>query len=82
MVVLIEGLVNEVLPVNKAAPPEAAAYQSMVSPAPGVAVIVTVPVPHLAAPEPEGIAGTVLTVATTAVLVAAMQDVRVFLACA
>ena len=80
--VLIDGLVNDVLPLNKAEPPEAAAYQSIVSPAPGVAVIVTVPVPHLAAPEPAGAAGTVLTVATTAVLVAARHPVVVFLACA
>jgi hypothetical protein len=35
------------LPDNKAEPPLAAAYQSIVSPEPGVALIVTVPVPHL-----------------------------------
>ena len=82
MVALIEGLVNEVLPLSKADPPEAAAYQSMVSPAPGVAVIVTVPVPHLAAPAPDGMLGTELTVATTAVLVAEIHPVVVFLDCA
>ena len=78
----MEGLVNEVLLLNKAAPPETAAYQSMVSPAPGVAVRVTVPVPHLAAPEPDGVFGTTLTVAITDVLVAALQPVVVFLDCA
>ena len=82
MLVLIEGLVNEVLPLNKAEPPEAAAYQSMVSLAPGVAEMVTVPVPHLAAPAPDAAAGRALTVATTAVLVADVQPVVVFLDCA
>ena len=80
--VLIEGLVNDVLPLNKAVPPEAAAYQSIVSPAPGVAVIVTVPVPHLDAPDPDGDVGKLLTVAMTAVLVAEIQPVIVFLASA
>ena len=68
--------------LNRAAPPEAAAYQSMVSPAPGVAAMVTVPVPHLEAPLPEGTAAPVLIVATTAVLVAEIQPVVVFLASA
>ena len=47
VVVAILGVVNEVLPEESAVPPEAAAYQSIVSPVPGVAVKVTVPVPHL-----------------------------------
>ena len=61
-------------------PPEAAAYQSIVSPAPGVEVIVTVPVPHLAAPEPDGADGIALTVAVMAVLVAEVQPTVIFLA--
>ena len=52
----------------------------MVSPAPGVAEMVTVPVPHLEAPVPEGAAGTAFTVAVTAVLVAEIHPVVVFLA--
>ena len=78
------GVVKLVVPVPPArtAPPDAAAYQSMVSPAPGVAEMVTVPVPHLAAPAPEGAAGRAFMVAVTAVLVAETQPVVVFLACA
>ena len=70
---------KDVLPLNNAAPPDAAAYQSIVSPADGVAVIVTVPVPHLDAPAPVGADGTVFTVAVTGVLVADTQPVVVFL---
>ena len=51
----------------------------MVSPAPGVAEIVTVPVPHLDAPVPAGATGTVFTVAITAVLVADIHPLVVFL---
>ncbi len=40
------GVVKLVELLNNADPPEAAAYQSMVSPAWGVAEIVTVPVPQ------------------------------------
>ena len=76
------GVVKVVEPDNKAEPPEAAAYQSIVSPVPGVAEIETVPVPHLDAPEPVGATGTVLTVATTAVLEEDTQPVVVFLASA
>ena len=78
------GVVKLVVPVPPArtAPPDAAAYQSMVSPAPGVAEMVTVPVPHLEAPVPVGATGTAFTVAVTAVLVAETQPVVVFLACA
>ena len=82
MVVEILGEVNVVEPDNRAEPPEAAAYQSIVSPAPGVAEIVTVPVPHLELPLPAGAAGTAFTVATTAVLDADTQAVVVFLASA
>ena len=76
------GVVNDVVPVPPASttPPDAAAYQSIVSPAPTVADIVTVPVPHL---EPftgaVGAAGAALTVAVTGVLVADTQPVVVFL---
>ena len=72
----------EVLPDNNAAPPEEAAYQSIVSPAPGVEEIFTVPVPHLEPFVPEGAVGDVLTVAITATLVAETQFVVVFLASA
>ena len=41
------GVVKLVVPVVKAVPPEAAAYQSIVAPLLGVAEIFTVPVPHL-----------------------------------
>jgi hypothetical protein len=76
------GVVNDVVPVPPAntAPPVAAAYQSIVSPAPTLADMTTVPVPHL---EPltglVGAAGTVFTVAVTATLVAEVHPVVVFL---
>ena len=79
---LIDGVVNEVDELCNAAPPEEAAYQSMVSPVPGVAEIPTVPVPHLDAPVPPGATGTVFTVATTAVLVADIHPAAIFLASA
>ena len=44
--------------------------------------MVTVPVPHLDAPEPDGATGIALMVATTAVLVAETQPEVVFLASA
>ena len=73
-------LVVPVPPVSTA-PPDAAAYQSIVKPAPGAATeIATVPVPHLAPfVAPVGAAGTAFTVAVTAVLVAETQAVVVFL---
>ena len=70
---------NEVDELCNAAPPEEAAYQSMVSTAPGVAEMVTVPVPHLDAPAPAGATGTVFTVAITAILVADIHPLVVFL---
>ena len=78
------GVVNDIVPVPpvRTAPPVAAAYQSTVSPAPALAVIVTVPVPHLELSVPVGRLGTALTVAVTAVLVAEVQPVVVFLVCA
>ena len=78
----ILGVVKEVDPLCNAEPPEAAAYQSIVSPAPGVAEIFTVPVPHLEPPVPAGATGKAFMVATTAVLVAEKQAVVVFLDCA
>jgi len=65
VVPVIVGVVKEVVavPPVSIAPPVAAAYQSMVSPAAGVAVITTVPVPHLAAGPAVGATGIALTVA-------------------
>ena len=73
------GVVKDVLLLNNGEPPVAAAYQSIVSPAAGVAEIFTVPVPHLTPFVPVGAAGGVLTVADTAVRVADTQPVVVFL---
>ena len=70
------------VPPARTEPPEVAAYQSMVSPEPGVAEMMTVPVPHLEPGVPGGAAGTVFTVATTGVLVAEMHPVVEFRACA
>ena len=69
-------------PLSNAAPPVDAAYQSIVSPLPGVAEIVTVPVPHLAASVPGGEAGNELMEAITAILAEDTQPVVVFLASA
>ena len=66
VVVVKEGVANEV-PVAKDAPPVAAAYQLIV-PAEAVAVSVTVPVLQRLAPDEAVIVGVGLTVATTAVL--------------
>ena len=71
---------NDVDPLNKAVPPDDAAYQSIVSPAPGEAEIVTVPVPHLEAALPDRVPAFAFTFAVTAVLVAEIQPVVVFLA--
>ena len=57
-------------------------YQSIVSPAPGVAVIVIEPVPQRDAGPPTGTEGMPFTVAVTAVLVGEIQPVVVFLASA
>ena len=78
----MDGVVKLFEPVNNNVPPDAASYQSMVSPAPGVAEIFTVPVPHLELPVPVGAAGTAFTVAVTVALVAETHPVVVFLACA
>ena len=76
------GVVKLVDPLNSSVPPVDPSYQSTVVPAALDADIVTVPVPHLELPVPVGAAGTVFTVATTAVLVADIQPVVVFLVCA
>ena len=68
-------------PFNNKVPPVDAEYQSIVSPVPGVAVIVTEPVPQRLLLPAVGATG-LLIVAVTAVLVAARQPVVVFLACA
>ena len=79
----IDGVTRLVVPVPPVtiAPPEAAAYQSMVKPAPGAATeIVTAPVPHLAPfVAPVGAAGIGFTVAVTKVLVPDTQPVVVLL---
>ena len=61
---MILGVVNDVTPVPpvNTAPPDAAAYQSMVSPEPGVADRLTVPVPHLEPAVPVGAFGNAFTV--------------------
>ena len=66
-----DGVVNET-PVPRDAPPVAAAYQFTV-PAEAVAPRVTVPDPQTEPGVVPVIVGTVLTVATTAVLVAVVQ---------
>jgi len=78
------GVVNDVVPVPpvRTVPPVEAAYQSTVSPAPILAEIVTVPVPHRELDAAVGGLGIAFTVAVTAVLVADAQPVVVFLACA
>ena len=83
VVVVIDGVVNDVdpLPPGSTAPPEAVAYQSIVSPAPGVADNATVPVPQRDAGVPVGLLGTELIVAVTAVR-AETQPVAVVLASA
>jgi len=58
-------VVNDVAPVDRALPPEVAAYQSIVSPAAALAEMVTVPVPHLELPVPVGGLGTAFTRSVT-----------------
>jgi hypothetical protein len=89
VVVDILGVVNEVTsdPLVNTEPPLEDAYQSIASsagpPNPDLeADILTVPVEHLVPFVPEGVAGNALTVAVTAVLVAEIQPVVVFLASA
>ena len=73
---------NDVVPVPPArtAPPVAAAYQSIVSPALTLADMITVPVPHRCPLTGLiGAAGIGLTVAVTATLVVEVHPVVVFL---
>jgi len=57
--------VNEVAPVARAVPPDGEEYQSMVSPAPALAEIVTVPAAHLELPVPVGGFGAGFTASIT-----------------
>ena len=66
------------VPPAKTVPPVATSYQSITFPA-LLAEILTVPVPHLEPLVPVGAVGIVFTVAVTAVLVADVQPVVVFL---
>ena len=50
-------MVNVGVAVANAVPPDDAAYQSIVSPDPAFAEMVTVPVPHLEPPVPVGALG-------------------------
>ena len=68
----------EVFPDNKAVPPVAAAYQSIVSPEPGVAVKVSVPFPHLLTPEPVGTEGKLFTVNVSVIVFTALHPVPAF----
>lgn len=76
------GVVKLAEPVASSVPPDAASYQSTVTPPATVADKATVPVPHLEALVPVGAAGTALTVAVTAVLVKELQPVIVLIASA
>ncbi len=57
------------MPLNNKVPPELAEYQSIVSPAAGVAEIVTGPVPHLEFGTPVGAVGTGVPLTTTVYVV-------------
>ena len=78
----MEGVVKELVPAppGKTAPPDAAAYQSMASPVPGVAEIVIVPVPQRTPFVPTGLVGNGMTVASTAALVGARHPASKVLA--
>ena len=71
----MDGVIK-LVPVPKLDPPDAAAYQLMV-PADAVAPNVAVPVPQILAGVVPVMVGTVLTVATTAVLLAVVQPFEV-----
>ena len=79
MVALITGEVKLFEFVSNAFPPEEAAYQLMDSPLPGVAAIVTVPVPHPEPPIASGADGYAITEAITGVLDPETQAVEVLL---
>ena len=69
MLELIEGVVYVVEPDASNVPPLAALYQSMVSPAPGVAEIVTLPGPQREAGTAAGAGGFGFTVTATGAVV-------------
>ena len=73
----IIGVVNDMTPDANTEPPVDAAYQSIVSPVPGVADIITAPVEHLEPSLPIG--ALEFTVAVTAVLEADKQPVKLIL---
>ena len=75
MLLDIDGVIK-LIPVPKLEPPVAAAYQLMV-PADAVAPNVTVPVPQTLPGVVPVMVGTVLTVASTAVLVPVVQPLAV-----
>ena len=79
---VIVGVVKEVDPLSNAVPPDDAAYQSIVSPASGVAESIKLAETHPTSPVPAGAPGVLFIVAITAVLVAEIQPVVVFLASA
>ena len=58
------GVMNDVAPVTRAVPPNGVAYQSIVSPMPGVAEIVKMPASHLEFPIPAGGFGAEFTIST------------------
>ena len=84
VVAAILGVVNDVTPdpPDNVEPPAEVAYQSIVTPGPTAAEILTVPEPQRAPDVPVGADGVALTVAVTAALVAEIQPVMVFLASA
>ena len=53
----MDGVLKMLVALSRAEPPEAAAYQSMISPAPGVAEMLTTPVPQRVPATPRGAAG-------------------------
>jgi hypothetical protein len=64
-VVLIDGVVNVADPDCNNVPPPAALYQSIVSPAPAVAEMLTLPVPQREAAPAVGADGSGVTVTVT-----------------
>ena len=62
----MEGVVKVLVPDANAVPPPVDSNQSMVSPAPGVAEMITDPLPQLEAPVPVASFGTLFTVTTIA----------------
>jgi hypothetical protein len=74
VLVLIDGVVYVLFPLNKAVPPVAVLYQSIAAPL-EVALRVTVPAPHRDPAVTVGLAGTVFTVASTGVRATDTQPV-------